>query len=89
MDIQQVIALLLGAVALYFAGRHVWAEVEGLVRPSKAGGCPGCGGCDAAMAAEGSDPPDPHGRKTPLVPLQTTLPPHLERLRRSKKAPDE
>lgn len=86
MDIQQLITLVLGVVALYFVGRRVWADLQGFINPSDAGGCPGCGGCDAAMAAE-SEAPAP--KKTPLLSMQTKLPPHLERLRRSEDAPGE
>ena len=84
MDIQQIIALVLGALALYFVGRHVWAEARGLINPEEAGGCPGCGGCDVASFDSSAELKTP-----PLVPLQTTLPSHLQGLRRSPKAPEE
>jgi len=84
MDIQQIIALALGAVALFLVGRHVWAEARGLVNPDEAGGCPGCGMCDAAEAEA-----TPSMNKTPLVSLQTKLPPHLQRLRRNPGAHEE
>jgi hypothetical protein len=91
MDIQQIIVYLLGAISLYFVGRHVWAEVEGFVRPSKAGGCPGCGGCDAAKAEASKARPAPEMKKTPLVTVSPSrpvdLPEHLAHLRKAPKEP--
>jgi hypothetical protein len=77
MNAQQIITIGIVAVAAYFLGRHVWGELEGLFRSSKAGHCASCGMCEAGTKGRAA----PEIKTVPLVTLQPALPPHLEAIR--------
>jgi hypothetical protein len=68
--IQQIITWLVVGVAAFVLLRHVWAEVDGLIHPDRAGQCPGCGMCEAAQDEKRGVRPPPQAKVTPLVRLE-------------------
>jgi len=82
MNAQTWITISIVAVAAYFLLRHLWGELEGLFRPSKAGHCASCGMCGTGKTA--GTRPAPEIKSTPLMTVQPKLPPHLEKLRARK-----
>jgi hypothetical protein len=85
MNAQQIITIGIVAVAAYFLGKHVWKEVEGLFRSSKAGHCASCGMCETGAKGRAA----PEIKTVPLVTLQPALPPHLESIRARQAAARE
>jgi hypothetical protein len=83
MDTQQIITIALAAVAAYFLLKHVWKDLEGVFRPTKAGHCDSCGMCGTGKTSGTRAAPEIKTRE--LITLQPKLPPHLERIRAQKE----
>lgn len=77
IDIQQVLALSIVAVAAFFVGRRIWGQVMAFRnRPTRRGPDEGgCGSCPSNQQSAGTA----KAASSPLIQLQVKPPAHLKR----------